>query len=237
MIKIVKIVHDRRNGKRSQPDASLRDADAGGTSRLRRPRAAGRRTASNAASTAQPRLVMIMINVRASAPAAGHPDPVTLPPSGWNWTAYSLRTSPLRGSRTKIAISATRREPESSRATWMTASSAEASCACNAGRGSPPERSQGLQTSGNVGSGIGVDRATPAIVAGMHRRQQVTDLGATDLADHQPVRTHAERLTDQISQADRSSQLGVSRPTLDSHDMRMVGRELPRILDDHDPVL
>ena len=48
----------------------------------------------------------------------------------------------------------------------------------------PAERSQGLQTSGNVSGGIGVDRATTALVAGIHRRQQVTDLGATDLADH-----------------------------------------------------
>jgi hypothetical protein len=71
MIKIATIVHDRRNGMRSQPDASLIDADAGGTTRLQRLRAAGRRTANNAASTAQPRLVVIMINVRAFVPAAG----------------------------------------------------------------------------------------------------------------------------------------------------------------------
>ncbi|HWH98741.1 MAG TPA: hypothetical protein VNT27_00295, partial [Propionibacteriaceae bacterium] len=66
------------------------------------------------------------------------PGPRALSPSGRKWTAHSQLTSPLRGSRTKIDISATRRVPELSRATWMTASSTEASCACSAVRGSLP---------------------------------------------------------------------------------------------------
>ena len=51
------------------------------------------------------------------------------------------------------------------------------------------------------------------------------------------VRTHAQGLTDQVSQADRSSYLGVGGSTLDSHDMWIVRRELSRILDDNDPIL
>jgi hypothetical protein len=51
------------------------------------------------------------------------------------------------------------------------------------------------------------------------------------------VRTHVQGLTDQVSQADRSSYLGVGGSTLDSHDMWIVRRELSRILDDNDPIL
>src|SRR6476660_4654671 len=51
------------------------------------------------------------------------------------------------------------------------------------------------------------------------------------------VRTHAQGLTDQVSQADRSSYLGLGGSTLDSHDMWIVRRELSRILDDNDPIL
>ncbi len=50
MIKIATIVHDRRDGTQPQPYAPMTDADADGASRLRRPHAAGWRTANNAAS-------------------------------------------------------------------------------------------------------------------------------------------------------------------------------------------
>ena len=68
------------------------------------------------------------------------------------------------------------------------------------------------------------DGATTALMAGIHCCQEVTDLSSAHLADHEPVGTHAQRLTDQISQADRSSELGVGR--LDPHDMWMVGQQL-----------
>src|SRR4029453_1101860 len=78
---------------------------------------------------------------------------------------------------------------------------------------------QGLQASRNIGSGIGVDRPTTALVAGIHCCQKVTDLGSAYLTYHQPIRTDAQGLTDQVSQAENSSSLGVDGSTLDSHDI------------------
>jgi len=69
----------------------------------------------------------------------------------------------------------------------------------------PAERPQGLHASRNIGSGIGMDGPAAALVAGIHCCQKVTDLGSAYLTYHQPVRTHAQGLTDQVSKADRSS--------------------------------
>ena len=74
MIKLAKTVHDRRRRVRPSLWASATDVGAGGASRLLRLRAAGRGTANHAASIAQPRQTMIMINGRASVPAGGCQD-------------------------------------------------------------------------------------------------------------------------------------------------------------------
>ena len=63
----------------------------------------------------------------------------------------------------------------------------------------------GPPTSRHIGSGIGMDGPAAALVAGIHCCQKVTDLDSAYLAYHEPVRTHAQGLTDQVSQADRSS--------------------------------
>jgi hypothetical protein len=55
--------------------------------------------------------------------------------------------------------------------------------------------------------------------------------------DHQPIRTHPRRLPNQVSKGDRPGELGVGWPTLDTHDMRVVGRQLTGILDDDDPLV
>ena len=167
--------------------ASVTDAGARGASRLLRPRAAGRGTASNAASTAQPRLAMIMINVRASVPAGGYPDPTQCRRPGG--TGRRTRCGPARflGSRTKIEISATRRIPESSRATWMTASSAEASCACNAARGSPPSEARASRRAGISAVEFAWTVPQPPSWPVFIAVSRSTDLGPAYLAHHEPV--------------------------------------------------
>jgi hypothetical protein len=62
-------VHDRRRRVRPSLWMSATDVGGGGASRLLRLRAFGGGTANHAASIAQPRQIMIMINGRASVPA------------------------------------------------------------------------------------------------------------------------------------------------------------------------
>ena len=101
----------------------------------------------------------------------------------------------------------------------------------------PTKRSQSFQPSRDIGRGIGVDCATATLVTGIHRCQQVADLRPAHFSDHQPVRTHSKGLPDQVSQGDRPGELSVCRPTLDPYDMRVIGSQLLRVLDDDDPLV
>src|SRR5512133_2007772 len=74
-------------------------------------------------------------------------------------------------------------------------------------------------------------------MAGIHRRQQVTDLSPAYLAHDEPVGTHAQRLANKISKTDRASQLCVCWSSLDPYDMGMVRRQLPRVLNDDDSLV
>jgi len=82
-----------------------------------------------------------------------------------------------------------------------------------------------------------VHRAAATLMTGIHRRQEVTDLGSAYLTHYQPVWTHPQRLTNKISKADRPGRFGVRGPTLDAYDMRMIGRQLARVLDDDEPLV
>ena len=79
-----------------------------------------------------------------------------------------------------------------------------------------------------------MERAAAALVAGVERREQLDHLAAADLADHQPVGTHPQRLPDQGAQIDRPGALDVGRPPLQPHHVRVVGAQLGGVLDDHD---
>jgi hypothetical protein len=61
-------------------------------------------------------------------------------------------------------------------------------------------------------------------MAGIHRRQQIADLSPAYLTHYEPVRTHAQRLTNKISKTDRASQLRVCWSSFDPYDVGMIRR-------------
>ena len=101
----------------------------------------------------------------------------------------------------------------------------------------PGQRGQRLEPGRDVGGGVGVDGAAAALVTGVHRGQQVGDLGAAHLADHEPVRPHPQRLPDEVGQRDGAGELGVGRAALHPDHVRVRGRELAGVLDDDDPLV
>jgi hypothetical protein len=67
-------------------------------------------------------------------------------------------------------------------------------------------------------------------VPGVHRREHVHHLGAADLTDHQPVRTHSQRLPHQRPQRHLTGSLDVGGARLEGDHMRMVGTQLGGVL-------
>ncbi len=47
--------------------------------------------------------------------------------------------------------------------------------------------------------GVGVDGAHRAVVARVHGLQEIEDLGAADLADDDPLGTHAQAVLDEVA--------------------------------------
>ena len=74
-------------------------------------------------------------------------------------------------------------------------------------------------------------------MAGVHRLKHVQGLGATDLADHDPVGPHAQRVPDQVADRDLSLALDVRRPGLQADAVRLLELELGRVLDRQDPLV
>ena len=100
----------------------------------------------------------------------------------------------------------------------------------------PAQRGQRLEPGRHVRRRVGVHRAAAALVAGVHRRQQVADLRAADLTDHQPVRPHPQRLADQVGQGDRA-RAARRWPGAPPGGPRAGGRaQLAGVLHDHDPL-
>jgi hypothetical protein len=64
---------------------------------------------------------------------------------------------------------------------------------CVYGRRSKPRQSaQGLETSHDVGRGVGVQGAASAIVTCVERGQHLAHLSAPDLTHDQPIGTHPQ---------------------------------------------
>ena len=97
------------------------------------------------------------------------------------------------------------------------------------------ERAQRLQPGGNFGGAVGVHRARAPVVAGVQRCQQIDHLGAPDLADHDAVGPHPQRLPDELAHRYFADAFDVGAPRDELHQMRMPGRQLGGILDAHDP--
>ena len=99
------------------------------------------------------------------------------------------------------------------------------------------ERAQRLQPGGNLAGVVGVHGARAAVVAGVQRRQQVDHFGAPDLADHDAVGPHPQRLPDQLAYRNLADPFDVGAPRDQLDQMRMPRRQLGGILDADDPLV
>ena len=95
---------------------------------------------------------------------------------------------------------------------------------------------QRLEAGQRVTGRIRVDRRQRALVARVHRLEHVQGLGAADLADDDPVRTHAQRVPDELADADIALALDVRRPSLERDHVLLLELELGGVLD-RDPLV
>ena len=89
----------------------------------------------------------------------------------------------------------------------------------------PGERAEGFQPRRDVSQSAGVDRAGPAFVARVQRAEQFADLLAATLPHDQPVRPHAQRLTQQTRERNAAGALEVRLSRLETNVVR-VNQEL-----------
>jgi hypothetical protein len=72
-------------------------------------------------------------------------------------------------------------------------------------------------------------------VPGIERHQHVERLGATHLADHDPVGTHAQGIPHELPDGHLPPALDVRRPRLEPDDVGLKQAQLGGVLDRHDP--
>lgn len=96
------------------------------------------------------------------------------------------------------------------------------------------EGAQGFEAGGNVTEPAGVQGACAAIVSGVECGEQLADLFSATLADHQAIRPHAQRLTDQAAQRDAAGALEIRLPRLESDVVRMPRPQFGDVFDRHD---
>ena len=77
---------------------------------------------------------------------------------------------------------------------------------------------------------VGVDRAHRAVVAGVHRLQQVEDLRSAHLADDDALGPHAQAVLDEVAHGDLALAFDVGRAGFETHHMRLLQLQLGRIL-------
>jgi len=82
-----------------------------------------------------------------------------------------------------------------------------------------------------------MDGGQRSLVTCVHRLQHVDGLGPSNLADHDPVGTHAEGVSDEVSDANRSLSFDVRRPRLERDDVALLKMQLCRVLDRDDPLV
>ncbi len=88
----------------------------------------------------------------------------------------------------------------------------------------------------HVGGTVRVHRGGAALMAGVQSDEQLDHLGAAELADDQPVRTHPQRLTHQLAQRDGARAFDVGGAGHQPHRVRVVEHDLGGVLDDHEPL-
>jgi hypothetical protein len=74
-------------------------------------------------------------------------------------------------------------------------------------------------------------------VARVHRLEHVQRFATADLADHDAVGTHAERVSHQVADVDLAAALDVRRARLQRHDVVLAQLELCRVFDRHDALV
>src|SRR6266540_4034878 len=89
----------------------------------------------------------------------------------------------------------------------------------------------------SVARRIRVNGRDRTVVAGVHGLHHVQGLAATDLADHDPVRSHAQGVLGQVADRDLAPALDVRWPVLQSHHARLLEPEFRRVLDREDALV
>ena len=94
-----------------------------------------------------------------------------------------------------------------------------------------------LEAVEGVARRVRVDRGQRALVAGVHGLEHVERLGAADLAHDDAVGAHAQRVADELADADLALALDVRRARLERDDVALLELELGRVLDRHDALV
>ena len=77
---------------------------------------------------------------------------------------------------------------------------------------------------------VGVERAHRAVVAGVHRLQQVEGLRSAHFADDDPLGTHTQAVLDEIAHGDLALALEVGRAGFEAHHVRLLQLQFGRVL-------
>ena len=131
-----------------------------------------------------------------------------------------------------------RREPSTRREIWISRSNALEICSDRTeGQVDACCQHQRLEAGQRVTGRVRVDRRQRALVARVHRLEHVQGLGAADLADDDPVGAHAQRVPDELADADLALALDVRRPSLERDHVLLLELELGGVLDRDDPLV
>jgi hypothetical protein len=94
-----------------------------------------------------------------------------------------------------------------------------------------------LQTPEQMERRVGMCGRQRAVVPGVHRLKHVERLAAANLADNDPIRTHAQGVADEVADGDRASTLHVGRSSLEAEHVRLGQPQLGGVLDRDDPFI
>ena len=94
---------------------------------------------------------------------------------------------------------------------------------------------QRLQPRERVARTVRVDRGQTPVMTGVHRLKHVQRFAAAAFADHNPIRTHPQRVANQIADGDRPPPLDIRRTRLQPYQMLLMKLQLRGILDRDNP--
>ena len=114
---------------------------------------------------------------------------------------------------------------------------AAASWLCSAARSSPPSAASASSRAGTSAGLLACTVPGAAVVAGVQRGEQIDHLGAADLADHDPVRPHPQRLPHQVAHRHLADALDVGAARDELHQVRMPRGQFGGVLDADDALV